>query len=335
MNLNSFQNVLNPTGEAFLRPENKFPPSPHCSLADVFSTENIRSAWRQVKTNRGAPGVDGISVEEFPAKTRSQWKEVKLQVLQASYFPKPAKRVEIPKANGGIRLLGIPTVQDRLIQQGINQVLTPVFDPTFSLSSYGFRPQRSAHDAIGEILRWYQRGYRIAVDIDLEKFFDTVNHRVLMSRVSRQIKNPGILKLIRRYLRSGVVVKGRLNQTRHGVPQGSPLSPLLSNILLDDLDKELEKRGHKFARYADDVMILVKSKRAGERVMESITRFLEKKLKVDKRQAVIVGRSRKGYWKLSKTLSTNMGLTNDFLQKQGLVSIRQLWIKCHYPVTTR
>ncbi|MEW6586276.1 MAG: group II intron reverse transcriptase/maturase [Nitrospirota bacterium] len=355
----------------------------------------------------------------------------------------------MPKEGGGTRPLGIPVVMDRVIQQAICQVLSPVFDPHFSESSFGFRPNRLAHQAVKKVLKDIQKGYAYAVDIDLEKFFDTVDHDVLMSRVSRRISDKGVLHLIGKYLRAGVVVNGRLNQTARGVPQGGPLSPLLSNILLDDLDKELEKRGHRFARYADDLIILVKSKRAGHRVMASISRFLERVLKVrvnrdkskmvkaedstflgftftrkrlsvsekslmrfkselrrltgrswgvsmdyrygetrtypqgwmnyfgialkyndavefdhwlrrrarmcywkqwrrcrrrignliqlgsPKYQAILTGLSRKSYWHLAKTLSTNMGLSNAYLEKQGLVSIRTLWIGINYPAKAR
>lgn len=255
----------------------------------------MQRAWQQVKANAGAAGIDNMSISDYPAFARTNWAGIKASLLDGTYAPAPVKRVEIPKDSGGTRPLGIPTVSDRVIQQAITQVLVPVFDSHFSESSYGFRPGRSAHQAVKQVLCLINEGYRYAVDIDLAKFFDTVDHDVLMLRVSRRVTDKGILKLIGKYLRAGVVVNGRLNRTSKGVPQGGPLSPLLSNILLDDLDKELEKRGHQFCRYADDLIILVKSERAGERVMGSISRFLEKKLKVqvnrDKSKVVRAERS--------------------------------------------
>jgi RNA-directed DNA polymerase len=246
----------------------------------VVSSENMQRAWQQVKANKGAAGIDDMSITDYPEFARTNWVRIKASLLDGTYTPTPVKRVEIPKDSGGTRPLGIPTVSDRVIQQAITQILVPVFDPQFSESSYGFRPGRSAHQAVKKVVELINEGYHYAVDIDLARFFDTVDHDVLMHRVSRRVTDKGILKLIGKYLRAGVVVNGRLNQTSKGVPQGGPLSPLLSNILLDDLDKELEKRGHRFCRYADDLIILVKSKRAGQRVMESVSRFLEKKLKV-------------------------------------------------------
>jgi RNA-directed DNA polymerase len=419
------------------------------TMQTVVSRENMLQAWKQVRANEGAPGVDEITVREFLSYAQAHWEGIKASLLDGTYCPDPVKRVEIPKDSGGTRRLGIPTVMDRVIQQAISQVLTPVFDPHFSEFSFGFRPKRSAHQAVQKVVQDIQRGYRYAVEIDLDKFFDTVDHDVLMSRVSRRIRDKGILRLIGRYLRAGVVVNGRLNQTSEGVPQGGPLSPLLSNILLDELDKELERRGNRFARYADDITLLVKSRRAGERVMASISRFLGRKLKVtvnrDKSRvvkaeegcflgftftrkrlavsekaltrlksklrrltgrswgvsmqrrygeirtyvqgwmnyfgigmkyndavemdhwlrrrirmcywkqwrrarrrigelirlgapryhAILAGLSRKGYWHLAKTLSTNCGLDNEFLQRQGLTSIRSLWIGVHYPATAR
>ena len=419
------------------------------TVEEVVSRENMQQAWQQVKANKGAPGIDDMTITDYPEFARANWAGIKASLLDGTYTPSPVKRVEIPKDSGGTRPLGIPTVSDRVIQQAIAQVLVPIFDPYFSESSFGFRPGRSAHQAVRKVVDLIGKGYRYAVDIDLAKFFDTVDHDVLMHRISRRVADKGILKLIGKYLRAGVVVNGRLSKTSKGVPQGGPLSPLLSNILLDDLDKELEKRGHPFCRYADDLILLVKSKRSGERVMESISRFLGKKLKVqvnrDKsrvvkaekstflgftftgkrltvseksltkcknelrrltwrswgvameyryrkirtyvqgwmnyfgigmryndavemdqwfrrrirmcywkqwhrprkrigeliklgafiRQAILTGLSRKGYWHLAKTLSMNVGLSNAYLTKQGLTSLRTLWIKIHHPATAR
>ena len=446
----SSHEAMNPNGGAEnMRRVMETRPLDPVTVEYVVSRGNMRRAWKRVKANGGAPGVDGITIGEFPTYAKTDWVEIKASLLNGAYKPCPVKRVEIPKDNGGTRNLGIPVVMDRVIQQAISQILTPVFDPYFSESSFGFRANRSAHQAVRKVLKLIQRGYAYAVDIDLAKFFDTVNHDILMNRVSRRVSDKGILSLIGRYLRAGVVVNERLNQTSKGVPQGGPLSPLLSNILLDDLDKELEKRGHRFARYADDLIVLVKSRRAGERVMASISVFLEKKLKVKvnrdksrvmkadessflgftftrkrltvsekaftrfkselrrltgrswgvsmeyrywkirtylqgwmnyfgiavkyndaveynhwlrrrirmcywkqwrrakkrigeliklgapKYHAILTGLSRKGYWHLAKTLSTNCGLGNEFLQRQGLISIRTLWIEIHYPAKAR
>jgi RNA-directed DNA polymerase len=383
-----------------------------------------------------------MTLEDFPAYAREHWNEIRQTLMDGSYQPRPVRRVVIPKPRGkGERKLGVPCVVDRVIQQAILQVLTPIFDPDFSESSYGSRPKRSAHGAIQQVKTIVKAGYRVAVDVDLEQFFDTVNHDVLMSRVARKISDKVLLRLIGRYLRAGVLVGDRVEPTEWGTPQGSPLSPLLSNILLDDLDQELEARGHRFVRYVDDVVILVKSKRAGRRVMTNISRYLTQtlKLKVNpekscvvkiealnylgftfrgirifasaqamqdfkhrlrgltsrswgvsmaerflrlnrylrgwmnyfgisqhyspmdeldgwlrrrirmcywkqwrrprrrianllklgttKRQAILTGISRKGYWRLSKTLATHTGMTNAWLEEQGLLSIRKLWIK--------
>ena len=417
------------------------------SVAQVLERENLQKAWKQVKANKGAPGIDNISIEEFPEYAFRHWEGIKTALLEGTYQPAPVKRVEIPKDSGGTRPLGIPTVMDRVIQQAISQVLTSVFDPYFSEHSFGFRPNRSAHQAVRKVEKDVREGYRYAVDIDLEKFFDTVDHDVLMSRIARRVRNKGLLHLLGKYLRAGVVVKGRLIRTVRGVPQGGPLSPLLSNILLDDFDKELERRQRRFARYADDSIILVKSQRAGLRVMAGITRYLGKlKVKVNtdkskvvrvqdcsflgftfkgrkltatteairgfkrrvrrltgrswgismqnryghirvyvtgwinyfgigvryndaveldhwlrrrirmcylkqwgrskrigelirlgspKHQAILTGLSRKSYWHLAKTYATNCGLSKEYLEDQGLVSIRTLWIGIHYPATAR
>ena len=418
------------------------------TVAQVLEKENLKKAWKQVKANKGAPGIDNISIEEFPEYAFRHWEGIKTALLEGTYQPAPVKRVEIPKdSGGGTRPLGIPTVLDRVIEQAISHVLTPVFDPHFSECRYGFRPNRSAHQAVRKVEGDIRQGYRYAVDIDLDKFFDSVDFDVLMSRVARRVRDKGLLRLIGKYLRAGVVVDGRLIRTVRGVPQGSPLSPLLSNILLDDFDKELERRQHRFARYADDGVILVKSKRAGLRVMASITRYLGKlrvtvntdkskvvrvqdcsflgftfkgrkatatvkaltgfkrrmrrltgrswgismsdryghiqtyvrgwmnyfgigvrytdaveldhwlrrrirmcylkqwgrskrigeliRLGSPKHQAILTGLSRKGYWHLAKTYATNCGLSKEYLEGQGLVSLRALWIGIHYPAKAR
>lgn len=259
----------------------EYPASTESMMERIVSRDNVLRAWRQVRRNHGACGVDGMTCEEFPTYARKNWATIRQALLDGKYQPSPVRRVEIPKPKGaGVRLLGIPTVVDRVIQQAIAQVLTPIFDPGFSESSYGFRPGRSAHDAVKRVREHISAGYSTAIEVDLAKYFDEVNHDVLMVRVARKVRDKRVLKLIGSYLRSGVVVEEVIEETSKGVPQGGPLSPLLANILLDDFDKELERRGHKFARYADDFVILVKSPRAGERVKQSVTRFLEKKLKL-------------------------------------------------------
>ncbi len=396
-----------------------------------------------------------MTIEAFPAFKALEWSEIRREILAGTYQPSPVLRVSIPKPGGkGERLLGIPCIVDRLIQQAILQVLTPIFNPGFSESSFGFRPRRSAHGAIESLKESLKENFRFAVDLDLEKFFDNVQHDKLMERISRKVGDKDLLRLIRSYLRAGVMENSCVYPTEIGTVQGGPLSPLLANILLDDLDKELEKRGHRFARYADDLIILVKSKRAGERVKESITRFLRRKLSLKvneqksavlatndctflgftfrgikvrwseeayqsfrdrvreltsrswgvsmkrrikelnqylrgwmnyfgiseyygpiptldgwirrrlrmcywkqwkrpktrirnllklgthKKQAISTGRSSKGYWRLSKTLATQHGMTNKWFEEQGLLLVKQLWIKVRFgtenrPVRTR
>ena len=438
-----------PTGDLDIRRVMEPSPVDFASVEYIVSNASIAEAWKKVRANKGAPGVDRIGIEQFPKWARPQWKDIKKQLLEGQYRPTPALRVEIPKESGGMRRLGIPCVLDRVVMQAIAKVLGELFNPTFSDYSYGYRPARSVQQAARQAQAFYQQGYTYQIDIDLEKFFDTVNHDVLMVRVARKVKNKGLLKLLGRFLRAGVVVDGRLQPTKVGVPQGSPVSPILSNILLDDLDKELESRGHKFIRYADDLAIFVKSKRAGERVLASIGQYLEHKLKVkvneakskvskvkdssvlgfnihgkklktldckvqgfkrelkcitrrcpglsimsriirlkqyvqgwmahygcglkyndaveldgwirrrlrmsywkqwrkprrrireliklgvSKRVAICLGLSRKSYWRLSKTLATNSGLSNAHFEKIGLISVRTLWCKIHHPATAR
>lgn len=244
-------------------------------LEEVLASDNLERAWKRVKSNKGAPGIDGVTIEDWPAHARAHWPTQRGQIESGRYRPQAVRRVETPKPDGGKRMLGIPTVTDRVVQQAIAQVLTPIFDPTFSASSFGFRPGRNAHQAIRQVQASVKAGWPIAVDIDLAKFFDTVNHDVLMGLLGRTIRDQRLLGLIGRYLRAGVLVGEHVEPSDIGAPQGGPLSPLLANILLDQLDRELEKRGHRFARYADDMIILVKSHRAAERVMRSITRYLE------------------------------------------------------------
>lgn len=440
---------LTPTGEMGARRVAKPPPVDLASVEYIVSNASIAEAWAKVRSNKGAPGVDNISIEKFPKWGRPRWKTFKKQLSEGAYRPSPALRVEIPKESGGVRLLGIPCVIDRVVMQAIAKVFGHKFNQTFSDFSYGYRPGRSVQQAARQAQAFYRQGYTYQVDIDLEKFFDTVDHDVLMVRVARKVKNKGLLKLLGRFLRAGVVVNGRLQPTRRGVPQGSPVSPILSNILLDDLDKELESRGHKFVRYADDLAIFVRSKRAGDRVLASVSRYLETKLKVkvnrvkskvshvressvlgfkihgkklktldrkvqafkrelkritrrcpgisiesriirlkqyvqgwmahygcglkfddavkfdgwirrrlrmcywkqwrrprrrirelikmgvSKRDAILLGLSRKSYWRLSKTLATNSGLSNAHFEKIGLISMRKLWCKIHHPATAR
>ncbi|WP_422133963.1 group II intron reverse transcriptase/maturase [Endozoicomonas sp. ALD040] len=402
-------------------------------------------AWKQVRSNKGAPGIDGVTIEAYPDFAKQHWPSVRQALLDGTYKPSPVLRAVIEKPDRGERLLGIPTVQDRVIQQAIVQVLTPIFDLGFSNSSFGYRPGRSAHDAVQQVKRYIKQGLHQAVDVDLSQFFDTVSHDVLMSRVARKINDKRLLKLIGCYLRAGVMIDGQCYPTRVGMPQGGPLSPLLSNVLLDDLDKELEYRGHCFARYCDDFVIVVHSQRAGERVMESITRYLERRLKltinptkskvvksteveflsftftgkrvrwsqksllrfkrkiikltsrswgvsmgyrlrklaeyirgwmgyfriteyyrpiplldqwirrrirccfikqwrkpktryrnlvklgVDHIKAASIAASSKGYYRLSKTFATQQALNDSYLANIGLVSLKELWIRFHYP----
>jgi len=249
-------------------------------MEEVVSRRNMMAAYHRVVKNKGAAGVDEMPVSKLKDFLVAEWPRIKEELLNGDYQPQPVRKVEIPKPGGGMRMLGIPTVLDRLIQQALHQELMRLFDPDFSESSYGFRPGRSAQQAVQAARKSVSEGRRWVVDIDLEKFFDRVNHDILMSRVARKVKDRRVLRLIRRYLTAGVLEGGVVSQRTEGTPQGGPLSPLLSNVLLDELDKELEKRGHTFCRYADDCNVYVQSRRSAERVMASLTRFLEQQLQL-------------------------------------------------------
>jgi len=250
-------------------------------MEQVLSAENLQAAWRRVKANAGAPGIDGMTVEAFPAFCREHWPRIRSALMTGTYHPAPVRRVFIPKPDGRQRPLGVPTVLDRVIQQALAQVLTPLFESGFSEYSYGFREDRNAHQAVRQVEACWKEGRRYAVDCDLKSFFDTVNHDRLMGQLREKVRDRKVLGLIRRYLEAGVVLPdGTREATPQGVPQGGPLSPLLANITLDPLDKELERRGHHFARYADDFLIMVKSAKAAERVMASLTRYVEGRLKL-------------------------------------------------------
>jgi RNA-directed DNA polymerase len=250
------------------------------SMEEVCERENCKRALKRVKANKGSAGVDGMTVQQLPEHLKQHWPAIREQLLSGTYKPQPVKRVEIPKPDGGVRKLGIPTVLDRFIQQAVMQVLQGRWDRTFSDHSYGFRPGRSAHQAVVQAQQYIAEGYRWVVDLDLEKFFDRVNHDKLMTRIAKRVSDQRMLKLIRAFLKAGVLENGLVGPVDEGTPQGGPLSPLLSNIVLDEFDRELERRGLRFTRYADDSNIYVRSRRAGERVMESVTRFITTKLKL-------------------------------------------------------
>jgi len=413
-------------------------------LEQILASDNLQQAWKRVKQNKGAAGVDGMTLDQYPSWAKAHWKLVKRGLERGYYCPQPVKRVEIPKANGGVRCLGIPSVNDRVIQQAISQTLQPVIDPDFSAHSYGFRPNRSAHRAVKAVQEGIKQGYGYAVDIDLSKFFDNVDHDLLMNRVSKWVDDKRVLALIGKYLRAGVSINGKIEATPRGVPQGGPLSPLLANIMLDDLDRYLESRNYRFARYADDFVISVKSFAEGERIKAEVIAFLETlklpinteksqvvavrqlnflgfafkgkkivwsrqalanfkhrireitgrswsvswayryqqlrryitgwmnyfglseyyrplpeldhwirrrirmcylkqwgrmrgrirhliRLGVSTQLAIHIGLSSKGYYRLAKTKAVQIGLNNDWLKAQGLVSVKEQWIKFHYP----
>ena len=249
-------------------------------MEEIVERENLKEALRRVKANKGAPGVDGITVNQLGDHLRQHWPTIREQLLSGTYRPEPVKRVEIPKPDGGVRKLGIPTVLDRFIQQAVMQVLQRRWDPEFSDHSYGFRPRRSAHQAVAQAQRYIAAGYGWVVDLDLEKFFDRVNHDKLMAQIAKRVEDKRLLKLIRALLNAGVMENGLISPSVEGTPQGGPLSPLLSNLVLDELDRELERRGHRHVRYADDCNIYVRSERAGQRVMRSITLFITQRLKL-------------------------------------------------------
>lgn len=274
-------NTRMPTGSDVTQRTDMKPAFSADLLETILQTSNIAEAWKRVRANKGAAGIDGMSIDVFPAWAKAgNWVRILSELRSEHYQPSPVRRVEIDKPDGGTRQLGIPTIVDRVIQQAIAQVLTPIFDPTFSDNSFGFRPNRNGQQAVKQVQGIIKTGRRYTVDVDLSKFFDRVNHDLLMTHLGYKVKDKRVLRLIKRYLRAGVIDNQLYSESREGVPQGGPLSPLLANIMLDPLDKELEKRGHRFARYADDFTILVNSPRAGERVLRSISRFLSHSLKL-------------------------------------------------------
>lgn len=290
-------------------------------LEQILGRKNLIQAFERVNQNKGCAGVDGMEIEDLAVHLKENWKEIRQSILDEKYTPMPVRKVEIPKTNGEMRQLGIPTLLDRLIQQAIAQVLSPIYEKKFSDSSYGFRPERSAHCALRQSKKFVENGCKYVVDIDLENFFDTVNHDKLMKRLWWDLgdRNKRLLRLIRKYLRAGIMENGLKVKTKIGTPQGGPLSPLLSNIVLDQLDKELEKRGHKFCRYADDCNIYVKSERAGGRVMESITKYIEGKLKLK------INQGKSSVSSVGKIKFLGFNIANIFGRVRILISAKSKW----------
>jgi RNA-directed DNA polymerase len=276
------------SGEASSAVSGNARPGTNRLMEEVVERGNAKAALKRVKQNKGSPGVDGMTVDELPKHLAENWETIRAQLLEGTYQPKPVREVEIPKSGGGVRKLGIPSALDRFIQQSILQVLQPMFDPTFSEHSHGFRPGRRAHDAVCEAQQYIQEGRRVVVDVDLEKFFDRVNHDVLMGRLEKRIGDKRMLGLIRRYLTAGIMVNGVVMGRYEGTPQGGPLSPLLANVLLDEVDKELEKRGLSFVRYADDLNVYVRSRRAGEDTMQTLRRLYARlRLRVNEAKSAV------------------------------------------------
>jgi RNA-directed DNA polymerase len=282
------------------------PPDTEHLLEEVCDPANLKQALKQVQANQGSPGVDGMTVKQLPSYLKRQWPVHRQALLEGTYQPQPVRRVRIPKPSGGTRCLGIPTVLDRFIQQAVLIVLQRRWDKTFSEHSFGFRPSRNAHQAVAQAQSYIAEGYGWVVDIDLERFFDRVNHDLLMGRIAKRVRDKRLLRLIRAYLNAGVMENGLVSSTEEGTPQGGPLSPLLSNLMLDGLDRELERRGHRFVRYADDCNIYVRSLRAGERVMLGITGFIERrlKLKVNKAKSAVARAGRRKFLGFSFTLGS-------------------------------
>jgi group II intron reverse transcriptase/maturase len=293
--------------------ERKAQPAQSVDLWETaFSRENMQRALQRVERNKGAPGMDQMTVAELRPWLKAHWEETRAALDEGTYRPQPVRRVVIPKPNGGERELGVPTALDRLIQQAIAQALTPIFDPEFSEHSFGFRPGRSSHQAVRAARGYVEAGFEWVVDVDLERFFDRVQHDALMARVARKVTNKRVLRLIRRYLEAGIMVEGVKQSSEVGTPQGSPLSPLLANVMLDDLDRELQKRGHHFVRYADDLRVHVKTERAGQRVLKGITDFIERRLKLK------VNRQKSSVKHAARATVLGFG----FLRRDGRVDIR-------------